>query len=74
MRSMSGPRSRDPILADIQRAFAEGYMPRPIGQNRKSVKELYAMVSELAQGERRRILAREGPKYLQSGRLLKMVG
>ena len=61
MKSMSGRKKTDPILADIQRAFASGYMERrkkrPCKVATASVEELYAELSGLSPKERRRLLA-----------------
>ncbi len=78
MKSMSGRRKRDALLADVQRAFTAGYhdrrQERPSKIATMSVEELYAMVSELGDKERQRVLARLGPPHIQSGRMVKMTG
>jgi hypothetical protein len=61
MRSLSGRRKRDLILADIQRAFAAGYQEKrkagpPSKLEQLGALEIYAMVSELPPAERRRVL------------------
>jgi hypothetical protein len=62
MRSLTGHRKGgDPILADIQRAFATGYHDRrtkgpPSKLERMSTNEIYAMISELPRRERLRVL------------------
>jgi len=75
-KSMSGRTNRDPVLADIQRAFAAGHnrerKDRPSKLATLPVADLYTMVSELTRGERRRLLARLAPGALKTGRLLKM--
>jgi hypothetical protein len=77
MKSLSGPKSQDPILADIQRAFASGYHTArrkngPSELARTPVADLYARVSELGKWERRRYLASLCPAINAAGHRVKL--